>query len=168
MSELKPCPFCGGDARPTAHLEYSWFAPVCRTCGVRGPSVRIESGSTPQKLRELMDKADELWNNRVTANMERQTMSDAPSIEAAYAMGAKGSPAVEAERLAFEAWMSGHCWSLCAHWTGSEYLGSSEQGGNFCPHAMMTRKLWAAWRDRAALTANVKLTGPCAGERRLT
>lgn len=24
MSELLPCPFCGGAARPTAHLTYSW------------------------------------------------------------------------------------------------------------------------------------------------
>ena len=79
---------------------------------------------------------------------------ESPSIEAAYAMGAKGGPVVEAERLAFEAWMRGHCWALRAEWNGSQYLGSSEQGGNFCPHAMMTRKLLAAWRDRAALTPN--------------
>ena len=75
----------------------------------------------------------------------------APSTEAAHAMGANGGQTIEAERLAFEAWMRGHCWALCAEWTGSQYLGSSEQAGSFCPHAMMTRKLWAAWRDRAAL-----------------
>lgn len=67
-SELLPCPFCGGEARPTAHLEYSWFAPVCKSCGVRGPSVRIERGSDPQKLRELLSKADSLWNARVPPN----------------------------------------------------------------------------------------------------
>lgn len=66
MSEqtLLPCPFCGGEAKPTAHLTYSWFAPVCKSCGVRGPSVRIERGSDPQKMRELMNKADALWNRR--------------------------------------------------------------------------------------------------------
>ena len=68
VSRLLPCPFCGGEASPTAHLEYSWFAPVCKSCGVRGPSVRIESGLAPQKLRELLNKADDLWNRRVTAN----------------------------------------------------------------------------------------------------
>lgn len=64
LGALLPCPFCGGEARPTAHLTYSWFAPVCKSCGVRGPSVRIESGADPQKLRELMNKADALWNTR--------------------------------------------------------------------------------------------------------
>jgi hypothetical protein len=62
--ELLPCPFCGGEARPTAHLTYSWFAPVCKSCGVSGPSVRIASGADRQKLRELMNKADALWNTR--------------------------------------------------------------------------------------------------------
>lgn len=36
----------------------------------------------------------------------------APSIEAARKMGEVGGPAVEEERLAFEAWMAGHCWEL--------------------------------------------------------
>ena len=67
-NELLPCPFCGGEAAPTAHLTYSWFAPVCKSCGVRGPSFHIDSGSDPQKLRELMNKADALWNSRVPAN----------------------------------------------------------------------------------------------------
>ena len=34
------------------------------------------------------------------------------------AMGATGGPVVEAERLAFEAWMQGHCWGLAAQWDG--------------------------------------------------
>ena len=79
--------------------------------------------------------------------------SSAPSEEAAYEMGAKGGLAVEAERLAFEAWMRGHCWALCATWDGSHYRSDAEQGGYVDPGAMMTRRLWAAWRDRAALGA---------------
>jgi hypothetical protein len=63
-SVLLGCPFCGGEARPTAHLTYSWFAPVCKSCGARGPAVRIERGPDPQKMRELMNKADALWNTR--------------------------------------------------------------------------------------------------------
>lgn len=78
----------------------------------------------------------------------------APSIEAAHEMGARGGPVVEAERLAFEAWMRGHCWALCATWNGREYRTDAEQGGNLCPHAMRARQLWAAWRDRAALAAD--------------
>lgn len=76
-----------------------------------------------------------------------------PSIEAAEAMGAKGGPAVEAERIAFEAWMHGHCWALCATWDGKSYRSDAEQGGDLDPRAIATRRLWAAWRDRAALAA---------------
>lgn len=78
-------------------------------------------------------------------------MSKAPSIEAAYAMGQTGGPAVESERQAFEAWMRGHCWALMATWDGATYRGEGESSTYYCPHAMEVRRLWAAWRDRAAL-----------------
>lgn len=80
----------------------------------------------------------------------------APSIEAALAMGAIGGPVVEAERLAFEAWMRGHCWALTATWDGKTYRGTAEHGSYICPHAMQVRQLWAAWRDRAALVPNAE------------
>ncbi len=64
--ELLPCPFCGGEALPTAHLTYNWFAPVCRRCNVRGPSVKIERASDPQEMRNLMNQADENWNRRAS------------------------------------------------------------------------------------------------------
>jgi hypothetical protein len=87
----------------------------------------------------------------------------APKEADAYDMGAKGGPAHEGERLAFEAWMRGHCWALCATWTGTQYRSDAEQGGDVDPRAMRTRQLWAAWRDRAALarlkTPNVEVTG---------
>lgn len=76
-----------------------------------------------------------------------------PTPEDARKMGEKGGPVVEAERLAFEAWMAGHCWPLCATWNGREYRGDAEAGHYICPRAMNTRQLWAAWRDRAALAA---------------
>ena len=82
-----------------------------------------------------------------------------PSIEDAYALGAKGGPVVEAERLAFEAWMRGHCWALKASWDGATYRGTAEHGNYICPHAIQIRQLWAAWRDRSALTPNAVLTG---------
>jgi hypothetical protein len=61
---------------------------------------------------------------------------------------------LEGERLAFEAWMAGHCWALGATWNGSGYISDREGascGSYVCPQAMQTRRLWAAWRDRAAL-----------------
>lgn len=77
--------------------------------------------------------------------------AQAPTLEDAHAMGANGGPVLEAERLAFEAWMRGHCWALCATWTGTQYRSDDEASGDVNPHAMRTRQLWAAWRDRAAL-----------------
>ena len=78
-----------------------------------------------------------------------------PSVEAAHEMGANGGPVVEDERLAFEAWMRGHCWSVSPTWNGREYEDSAEDKKRklLDPLARMTRMLWAAWRDRAALTA---------------
>lgn len=77
-----------------------------------------------------------------------------PTLEDAHAIGASGGQTMEAERLAFEAWMRGHCWALCATWTGSGYIGKGEsvsEGRYVCRAAMATRRMWAAWRDRAAL-----------------
>lgn len=77
----------------------------------------------------------------------------APSPDEAHQMGAHGAPWLEAERLAFEAYMRGHCWALCATWDGQGYRSDAEQGGEVDPRAMSTRRLWALWRDRAALAS---------------
>lgn len=73
----------------------------------------------------------------------------------AYDLGAKGAAPTEAERLLFEAWMRGHCWAVVGEWDGKTYLTESEKVSYRWtdPHAMSTRMLWAAWRDRAALAA---------------
>ena len=64
--ELLPCPFCGGEALPTAHLTYNWFAHVCKRCNARGPSIKIERDSDLQEMRNLMNQADENWNLRAS------------------------------------------------------------------------------------------------------
>lgn len=92
-----------------------------------------------------------------TAAQAQQGEPMAPSVEDAYVMGAEGGPIVEAERLAFESWMRGHCWALCAAWCGTHYKSHAEEGGDLDPRAMSTRRLWAAWRDRAALSVAPQL-----------
>ena len=84
MSDLNPCPFCGGEAAPTAHLQYSWFAPVCKSCGARGPSVRIQAGASHQAMRELMNKADELWNTRVEPEEQSGKVKPAEQVAAEF------------------------------------------------------------------------------------
>ncbi len=83
-TKLKPCPFCGGEAHETIHLEYAWFAPVCKSCGVRGPSVRIPRGTEPQELRKLLGKADELWNTRVVEGEWKEMILDQLMIYGLY------------------------------------------------------------------------------------
>ena len=83
-------------------------------------------------------------------------MQEPLTEEAAYQMGAKGAEPTEVERLLFEAWMRGHCWALCATWDGKGYRSDAEQGGELDPRAIGTRRLWAAWRDRAALQPNTQ------------
>lgn len=73
------------------------------------------------------------------------------TVEQAREMGAHGGPVDEHERLLFEAWMAGHCWMLHGDWTGETYVHEAEKGGYLHPGAMLTRQLWAAWRDRAGL-----------------
>lgn len=94
--------------------------------------------------------------NEALANAEAASeKSRAPTEEDAHQMGAYGAEATEAERLLFEAWMSGHCWALSAMWDGSSYRSDAEVGLNVDPRAMATRLMWAAWRDRAALARQV-------------
>lgn len=78
---------------------------------------------------------------------------DAPCVEDARAMGHTGSLADEAERFAFEAWMEGHEWGLGATWDGTGYVSTKDRTLGYPDwHAVSTRMLWAAWRDRAALS----------------
>lgn len=74
-----------------------------------------------------------------------------PTIDQARQLGEKGSPARESERLLFEAWMGGHCWVIGGTWTGTQYKASDEDGLRVNQQAMLTRMLWAAWRDRGTL-----------------
>lgn len=50
--DLKPCPFCGGEARRTV-IENNLYAVMCCICGA------ITSAFW------LRDSADEAWNRRV-------------------------------------------------------------------------------------------------------
>jgi Lar family restriction alleviation protein len=67
LDELKPCPFCGGDAglgSDDAFDDVTWQA-FCKRC-----HATIE--------RDLADHAVELWNTRaLTANQERVTQLEA-------------------------------------------------------------------------------------------
>lgn len=81
MSELKPCPFCGGKASvmDNANEEVSygafgygtrgyptWYRCYCTECGAAGEPVRIEKGGENNTFYEkyTKEKAIEAWNRR--------------------------------------------------------------------------------------------------------
>lgn len=73
MSELKPCPFCGGEA--TIRLKQgSWgYTPdrvsvICKPCGIGWSFVAEdqERGKPPHSIeKEATKKAVDKWNRRV-------------------------------------------------------------------------------------------------------
>jgi Lar family restriction alleviation protein len=59
MAELKPCPFCGGEAKVYDHFRiargktWNYFRVGCEECGLRFP-----------KFSEVKEEAIEAWNRR--------------------------------------------------------------------------------------------------------
>ena len=51
--ELKPCPFCGGEAEEGESLDYEHFTVVCWACVIDGPA------------KPTREEANEAWNRRV-------------------------------------------------------------------------------------------------------
>jgi hypothetical protein len=119
------------------------FADVC---ALMPEGVHWGEHLTPQIARELVEAGAE-WQR-----------AQVPALDDAHAMGANGGPALEAERLAFEAWMAGHSWSMeGTRWDGDCYRGEGETLGRVSSPAMGIRRMWAAWRDRAALARSCEL-----------
>lgn len=61
--KLKPCPFCGGEAKLSKQTTITWFLKFnsyyvrCETCGA--------SSRKSDEIGEEKDKAIEAWNRRV-------------------------------------------------------------------------------------------------------
>lgn len=60
MSELKPCPFCGGKAKRHTFMKTTYFA--CTDCGAEPPIARGDSE----------DDAIKAWNDRPTEQTLRE------------------------------------------------------------------------------------------------
>ena len=57
MTELKPCPFCGGKAKRRYEMPYSWIE--CAACKAASPFAFDE-----QEQRDGMKIAVDAWNRR--------------------------------------------------------------------------------------------------------
>ena len=73
MTDLKPCPFCGGEAERDSEYSlsrfcgkpstlYGWFHATCGDCGVSGPTIFADNDE--QSVEALTRAADTAWNRR--------------------------------------------------------------------------------------------------------
>lgn len=80
MTELKPCPFCGGtklkiDQKTSSNTKYNpetkkceKFVVVtvrCNKCHTRGPTTSMYAGFYDRPLQTLKEQAIEAWNRRM-------------------------------------------------------------------------------------------------------
>jgi len=130
---------------------------------IRARLATYEAGMKHHEYRELVNTLTKIAREYGNTQQLRERIAhalpfdcdatDAPSVDDARAMGQQGGPADEAERIAFEAWMEGHEWGLGATWDGTGYVSTKDRTLGYPDwHAVSTRMLWAAWRDRAALS----------------
>lgn len=71
--ELKPCPFCGGEAETSSgcYNDETWAYVRCADCD-GGFSVTCDDGS--RTLDEMLDKCIQEWNRRTNTMNEKQTL----------------------------------------------------------------------------------------------
>lgn len=60
MSELKRCPFCGGEARLQRWHRKSDYYVICKECGCRTPLFQYQFDSKEERRKDAINT----WNNR--------------------------------------------------------------------------------------------------------
>ena len=64
MSELKPCPFCGGAVRFIHNIEMEPDGIICDRCKIVTRFMRIKVNNG-ERFGVVMSKMAEAWNKRV-------------------------------------------------------------------------------------------------------
>ena len=68
--ELKPCPFCGGEARISLWLEKGVWCGTCLSCNSVMPFRPLDIGQSTG----TPEKAVEAWNTRTPAEPDREML----------------------------------------------------------------------------------------------
>ena len=75
MEELKPCPFCGGEADcALSRGRFGWFVNVeCEVCGAETKSFSLGAFDEEKWWESLgASKARKAWNRRVERGAEKE------------------------------------------------------------------------------------------------
>lgn len=76
MTELKPCPFCGGKVEFNFNIELEPDGVRCARCKyiLRYPSIRVKKSTEPFSV--VMDKMADKWNTRAKTEVEHDGIQD--------------------------------------------------------------------------------------------
>jgi hypothetical protein len=66
MSELKPCPFCGGKATINFDAQLEPFGIWCPGCHMLVKFTKVKPVGKNEKFGRCMDDIAEAWNRRAT------------------------------------------------------------------------------------------------------
>lgn len=120
MGELKPCPFCGGEAKVKFEKDgkWRWFYVQCRSCGVKTEHLWSQKAAV------------NAWNDRYEPSNDPLTLDELRQME--------GEPV----------WVDNCGWKICYGVTDFRGELCMETGLGACIYLSDYGKTWHAYRRK--------------------